>query len=89
MLDIWGHSWEMGADQKKWEETEKFFTLLANNPSIYYTKQIDLVAYIIAFRALKFTVDKSKVTNTSSFDVHIKINEKVYKVLAGTTMELF
>ncbi len=43
VLDIWGHSWEMGTDQKKWDETEKFFKLMSNNPAIYYTKQIDLV----------------------------------------------
>lgn len=69
VLDIWGHSWEMGLDQNKWDETEKFFTLLANNPTIHYTKQIDLVDYINAFRNLKFSVDKSSVTNTSSLNI--------------------
>ncbi len=49
VLDIWGHSWEMGTDQQKWDETEKFFKLLANNDDICYTKQIDLVDYINAF----------------------------------------
>ena len=58
VLDIWGHSWEIGLDQNKWDETEKFFTLLANNPTIHYAKQIDLVDYINAFRNLKFSVDK-------------------------------
>lgn len=88
VLDIWGHSWEMGTDQKKWDETEKFFNLLANNQAIYYTSQIDLVDYINAYRNLKFSVDKNNVTNPSSINVHIKINTKVFNVLAGTTMEL-
>lgn len=88
VLDIWGHSWEMGTDQKKWDETEKFFTLLANNPTIYYTKQIDLVDYINAFRNLKFSVDKNIVANTSAINVYIKINSKIFNVKAGTSMNL-
>ena len=88
VLDIWGHSWEMGTDQNKWNETEKFFKLLANNKSIYYAKQIDSVDYINGFRNLKFSVNKNYVTNTSKFDIYIKINNVVFKVLAGSTMNL-
>jgi peptidoglycan/xylan/chitin deacetylase (PgdA/CDA1 family) len=58
LFDIWGHSWEMGTDRNKWEETETFFKLLANNQSIYYTSQINLVDYLNAFRNLKFSVNK-------------------------------
>jgi hypothetical protein len=88
LLDIWGHSWEMGSDQKKWEETEKFFKLLANNQGVYYTKQIDLVDYINAFRNLKFSVDKNIVINPSAINVYFKINNTVYTVEAGTTKKL-
>ena len=88
VLDIWGHSWELGTDEKKWNETEKFFKLLAGNQAIFYTSQIDLVDYINAFRNLKFAVDKNFVTNTSSINVFIKINTKVFNVLAGTSMQL-
>ena len=78
----------MGPDQNKWDETEKFFKLLANNPTIYYTKQIDLVDYINAFSNLKFSVNKNCVTNTSAIPVYFKIDTKVYKVMAGSTMNL-
>ncbi len=89
VLDIWGHSWEMGTDQKKWDETEKFFKILANNQTIFYTKQIDLVDYINAFRNLKFSVDKSIVMNTSAINVTIKMNNKIYNVMAGTSINLY
>ncbi len=62
--------------------------LLANNKSIYYAKQIDLVDYINAFRNLKFSINKNLVTNNSKFDIFIKINNVVYSVLAGTTLNL-
>lgn len=88
LFDIWGHSWEMGTDQKKWEETEKFFKLVANNPEIYYAKQIDLVDYINAYRNLKFSVNKDKVTNTSSLLVYIKINNKIFSIPSGATINL-
>jgi peptidoglycan/xylan/chitin deacetylase (PgdA/CDA1 family) len=88
VMDIWGHSWEMGLDQKKWDETENFFKLLANNITIHYTKQIDLVDYINAFRNLKFSVDKSSVTNTSSINIWIKMNDTIYTVKAGSSMKL-
>lgn len=88
VLDIWGHSWELGTDQNKWNETEKGFKLLANKQSIYYTKQIDLVDYINAFRNLKFSVNKNRVTNTSAFNIYIKCNTKVYEVKAGASMSL-
>lgn len=89
LLDIWGHSWEMGTDQKKWNETENFFKLFANNSTIYYTKQIDLVDYINAFRSLKIGVNKNCVINTSAINVYIKIKKNIFKVMAGTTMNLF
>ena len=88
ILDIWGHSWEFGTDQNKWNEGEKFFKLLANNKSIHYTKQIDLVDYINAYRNLKFSVNKTSVTNNSKFDIYIKINSVVFNVLADSTMIL-
>ena len=88
VLDIWGHSYEMGTDQNKWDETEKFFKLIANNQAVCYTTQIDLVDYINAFRNLKFSVDKNNVTNPSAINVYIKINTKIYNLLAGTSMKL-
>ena len=88
LLDIWGHSWEMGNSQSNWNETEKFFRLLANNSSIHYTTQIDLVDYINAFRDLKFSVDKNMVYNQSSIMVFFRKNDKVYSVPSGMTINL-
>lgn len=89
VLDIWGHSWEMGNSQNKWDETEKFFKLLANNPDIHYTTQIDLVDYINAFHNLKFSVDKNMVVNQSSWTIFFKKNGKSYSVLPGGAVRLF
>jgi peptidoglycan/xylan/chitin deacetylase (PgdA/CDA1 family) len=88
LLDIWGHSWEMGTSQSNWNETEKFFKILANNPSIHYSTQIDLVDYINAFHSLKFSVEKNMVYNQSSIAVFFMMNGKVYSVPSGKTISL-
>lgn len=88
LLDVWGHSWEMGNTQTKWDETEKCFKLLANNSAIYYAKQIELVDYIHAFNNLKFSVEKNMVYNPSAITVFFKKNDKVYNVAGGITINL-
>jgi peptidoglycan/xylan/chitin deacetylase (PgdA/CDA1 family) len=85
---VWGHSWEYEGTGNKWAEVEKFFKMISKNPDIHYTTQIGLVDYINAFRNLKFSVDKSMVTNLSSLDVFIKINGKVFTIEAGSTKQL-
>ncbi|NOS92624.1 MAG: polysaccharide deacetylase family protein [Cyclobacteriaceae bacterium] len=88
VLDVWGHSWEMGDNTVKWDETEKFFKRVANNPSIHYTSHIDLVDYIKAYRNLKFSVEKNIVYNPSSMTVFFKMAGKSYSVLPGKMMDV-
>jgi peptidoglycan-N-acetylglucosamine deacetylase len=89
LLDVWGHSWENDGAGDRWTEMEKFFKMVSRNPDICYTTQIGLVDYINAFKNLKFSVDKSMVTNLSSINVFIKMNFKALKIEAGSTMCLF
>lgn len=82
---VWGHSWEYEGPGNKWAEVEKFFKIISKNPDIYYTTQIGLVDYINAFKNIKFSVDKSMVTNPSSTDVYLKINGKAFIIESGET----
>ena len=88
LLDVWGHSWEMSNNQSKWNETEKFFKLVANNSAIYYSTQIDLVDYINAFHSLKFSVEKNMVTNQSSLTIFFKKGTETYSISSGKTITL-
>ncbi len=85
---VWGHSWEYEGPGNKWAEVEKFFKMVSKNPDICYITQIGLVDYINACKNLKFSVDKSMVTNLSSMDVFVKINGKVHAIEAGSTKTL-
>jgi peptidoglycan/xylan/chitin deacetylase (PgdA/CDA1 family) len=88
LFDVWGHSWENDGVGNRWIEMEQFFKQVANNKSIVYTSQIDLVDYIHAYRNLKFSVDKKMVKNTSARDVYIKVDGIAYKISAGADIKL-
>lgn len=85
LLDIWGHSWELG---NKWDETDKCFRLLANNPDVHYSSHIALVDYISAFRNLKFSVDKNIVVNPSSLTIFFKTKGRCYSILPNEMLVL-
>jgi peptidoglycan-N-acetylglucosamine deacetylase len=85
---VWGHSWEYDGQGNKWAEVEKFFKMISKNPDIYYTTQIGLVDYINAFKNLKFSVDKTMVTNLSSINVFVKIDGKAFTIEAGNTKQM-
>ena len=88
LLDIWGHSWENTREGNDWHETEYFLKLVANNPAILYTTQIDLVNYINAYNALIYSENKTNASNLSIIDVFIKRGNKTFKIKAGKTVKL-
>lgn len=87
LLYVWGHSWEIGTEEK-WSETEKFYKMVARNAAIVPMTHIELVDYIHAYRNLKFSVDNNLVVNLSSLDIFIRHNNKVYKIAAGQNTTL-
>lgn len=88
VMDIWGHSWELGDDAAKWKDAEKCYQMLTNDSSVYSATQIDLVDYIHAFRELKISVDKKIIFNPSAFTIFFKKNQKVFSVKPGGTLVL-
>lgn len=88
VLDIWGHSWEMGSNAKKWTETERFFQVLSHQSDVYYCKQIDLVDYIHAFRNLRFSMNNTVVFNASSLKVFFLYNKEIRSVDPGEAIRL-
>jgi len=88
LLDVWGHSWENNGEGNRWVEMENFFKLVSKRNDINYTTQITLVDYINAYKNLKFSVDKNIILNVSSTDVFIKIDDKTYKIPAGSQISI-
>ena len=88
LFDVWGHSWENNGEGNRWVEMENFFKLVSKRNDINYTTQIALVDYINAYKNLKFSIDKNIVSNLSSIDVYIKIDDKTYKIPAGSQISI-
>ncbi len=88
LFEIWGHSWEIAEDQKKWDETENFFKMISNNDAVFYTTQITLVKYVNAFRNLKLSVDHSKITNQSKIPIFIRVKGKIFKIAAESSITI-
>jgi peptidoglycan/xylan/chitin deacetylase (PgdA/CDA1 family) len=83
LFDLWGHSWENNGEGDRWTKMEDFFKMVSKRNDVYSTTQIDLVDYINAFKNLKISVDKTIVSNLSSLDVYVKVENKVFKIPAG------
>jgi len=83
LFDVWGHSWENDAAGDRWTKMEDFFKMVSKRNDIHYTTQIDLVDYMNAFKNLKISVDKSIISNHSSLDVYVKVENKIFKIPAG------
>ena len=64
-----------------WNESEKFFKLIANNDSIHYSTQIALTDYILAFKNLKYSVDKKIFYNPSSITLFFKTLKHFFSIL--------
>ena len=88
LLDVWGHSWENDGAGNRWTEMENFFKIVSKQTNIHYTTQIDLVDYINAYHNLKFSVDKKIISNLSSIDIYIKLDNKNYKIPAGSEITI-
>ena len=85
VMDIWGHSWEMG-DPEKWAETEKFFKLLSGQKVLHYTSHIDFVIYLNAYKQLIFNPAANTVQNPTKVTLFFKRKGKVHQIKPGATL---
>ena len=88
LLDVWGHSWENDGEGNRWVEMENFFKIVSKQNTIHYTTQIDLVDYMNAYNNLKFSIEKNIISNLSSIDLYIKLDNKTYKIPAGSQITI-
>ncbi len=84
---VWGHSYEFDGD-KNWELIERFCEKMGGRDDIWYATNIEIVDYINALRALKFTARADRVYNPTATDVWIWVDGEVAKIDAGKTVNL-
>lgn len=84
---LWGHTYEF-RQQNNWDVIERFFEKTAHNPNIWYATNIEVYAYVTAWRSLVYSADATQVYNPSAIDVWLKAGNRTFAVPAGQTVSL-
>lgn len=84
---VWGHSYEFDLDDN-WEVIEKFSKLVGNKADIWYATNIEIIDYLNALKALKFSAEVEIVFNPSAITVWLNVDGRAVEVKAGETKNL-
>jgi len=87
LLYVWGHSYEFENDQN-WELVDRFGEKISGRDDIWYATNADIVAYMNALKALRFTMDGSVIHNPTAMDVWVSVNDEPVEVKAGSMIDL-
>ena len=89
MMYVWGHSYEFDNDNN-WDLMENFCKMMSGRSDTWYATNIEIVDYMNALKALRFTADGSIVHNPSASPVWLSINnDAIVKVEGGETKKLY
>lgn len=87
LMYVWGHSYEFENDNN-WQLIEDFCRLIGGRDDIWYATNIQIVDYMKALKALRFTVDGDMVYNPSAAPVWIHVNGRPVEIPGGRTVPL-
>lgn len=87
MMYVWGHSYEFDLDDN-WEMIEEFCSYIGGRDDIWYATNMEIVDYMNAFRALKFSADSRFVYNPSAQSVWLNVDEEIVEVKGGAKLTL-
>jgi hypothetical protein len=84
---MWGHSFEFdGANN--WDLIEEFCKKAAGRDGVWYATNIEIVDYINAVCALRYSADMKIIFNPSALDVWVSADGAPLKIGAGETVRL-
>ncbi|MBE6714404.1 MAG: polysaccharide deacetylase [Ruminococcaceae bacterium] len=84
---VWGHSYEFYSEEH-WEKLENDLKMIGGREDIWYATNIEIVDYVKALRALRFTSECHIVYNPSCIDVWISVDRKKVCIPGGKTVKL-
>lgn len=85
MMYVWGHSYEFDRDNS-WDLIEGFCEYIGGRDDIWYATNIEIVDYMNAASAMKYTAAGDMVYNPSAIPVWVSVDGKIYKVEGGKTV---
>lgn len=81
---VWGHSYEFPACNN-WELMEQFCEKAGGDGDVWYATNIEIVDYVAALKALRFSVDCKYVYNPSAISVFFSADGKPFEAKPGAT----
>ncbi len=84
---IWGHSFEFDRDGN-WERMEEFCRMAGGRKDVWYATNIEIMDYVTAVRALRYSEDQTMVYNPSALDVWISVNGDPVCIEGGSFVKL-
>lgn len=84
---VWGHSFEFDREDN-WSLIEEFCAAASGMDEVWYATNIEILDYISALRALRFSADCSIVYNPSAIPVWFTADGETVKVCQGETLKL-
>lgn len=82
---VWGHSYEFPRDNN-WALIEEFCRTIGGRNDIWYATNIEIVDYLNAVKALRFSADCGIVQNPSAIAVWVAVDGAPVEIPAGATM---
>ena len=83
---VWGHSYEFN-DANNWEVIEEFCEYMGGREDIWYATNIEIIDYMDAAKALKFSGNNELVYNPSAISVWLNVDDKKMVEVKGGTPE--
>ncbi len=84
---MWGHSYEFEQDNN-WDLLEQFCQTAGGHDEVWYATNIEIYDYVMAYRALQFSVDNTTVFNPTCQTVWFEADGEVFSVEPGQYVNL-
>jgi peptidoglycan/xylan/chitin deacetylase (PgdA/CDA1 family) len=88
LYTVWGHSWEMGDSDAKWNDLENCFKKIANSKAVCALTMIEVVDYLKAYAQVQVSKTDNSIYNSSAIKVFVSIAGKTYKIRPKCRLKL-
>jgi peptidoglycan/xylan/chitin deacetylase (PgdA/CDA1 family) len=86
LYTVWGHSWEMGDSDAKWNDLDTCFKQISANKAVISLTMIEVVDYLKAYAQVSKT--DNSISNPSAITLFVSIAGKTYKIRPKSSLKL-
>lgn len=84
---LWGHSFEFER-KNNWEHLDEICMAVSGKDDVWYATNSEIYNYVQAYKSLVYSSNNTLVYNPTLYDIWFDIDDKLYCVKSGETIEL-